>query len=74
MPFMSVGYYASESMIQDKRKWANIAAQHCAYIASREKDAKRYIEIAAWMLTAVMAAVKMVQRIPSCAQYRIHMQ
>lgn len=34
---------ASVSMIQNARKWSNIALQYCVHIASREKDVKIYI-------------------------------
>ena len=39
-----MGYCAPVSTIQNIRKWPDIAAQYHAYIASRKKDAKLYIE------------------------------
>ena len=42
-PVYDVGCCVSVPMIQKARKWANIAAQYHARIASRKKDAKFYI-------------------------------
>ena len=57
---MNVGYYVSLAMIQNARKWPDIAAQYCACVASRKKDAKLYIAKGSLNVDKTMSAVKMI--------------